>query len=97
MQLLFQHWLGEGGGGGGQMRKFVFLDVHFDIEKDQRQDSKCRNNFVQGCLVIFCEKMCTKAIFFHPAPILFYIKCLTNTLQPHILMLNLFSTRMQFS
>ena len=79
------------------MRKFVFLDVHFDIEKDQGQDSKCHNNFVQGCLVIFCDKNVYKSNFFHPASILFYIKCLTNTLQPHILMLNLFSTRMQFS
>ena len=43
MQLLFQHSLGEKGG------KFVFLDVHFDIEEAYGQDLKCPNNFVQGC------------------------------------------------
>ena len=39
----------EWGGEGGQMMKFVFLDVHFDIEEDQGYDSKCANNSVQGC------------------------------------------------
>ena len=33
MQLLFQHSLGEGGG-GRVMMKFAFLDAHFDIEVD---------------------------------------------------------------
>ena len=47
---------------------------------------------------IFFKQICTKAIFgiVHLAPILFNNKCLTNTIQPHVLVLKLFSTRMKF-
>ena len=36
-------------GEGVQMMKFVFLDLHFEIEEELSQDPKCPNNFVQGC------------------------------------------------
>ena len=73
------------GGEGGQMMKSVFLDVHFDID-----------SILSGVVLEYFVKKCVKSNFY-PVPILFFIKCLTNTIQPDILVLKLFSTRIQFS
>ena len=93
MQLLFEHWLGER---GTNDEVHIYWCSFWNWRRLGLRLKVCQQ-FCQSSLGMFVKKMCKKQFFgiFHPAPILFYIKWLTNTVQPHILVLNPFTARMK--
>ena len=82
------------------MMNFVFLDVHLTLRKTRAKTESVPTILSSVVLEHFVKKMCTKAIFWHFSSCthsFLYIKCLTNTIRSHILVLKLFATKMQFS